>query len=194
MFHGYVKEPKGIFFFGSVNVLPRWGLKAPRSELDSYKAVFNNYKVGPAAVCFTEPMNYGDTPQAHSHQSWPMWMWQAQWETIPKSSHGFYGRYVYPWNGRFLGPVWAPKPDRRPGAGEAGGKRRHPSKEAESSHWGWGNRVMKLGWVKYSLSGWWFGPFFIFSCIENNLSNLLIFFRGVESHDVYWDPIEPFKW
>ena len=69
MFHGYVKEPKGIFFFGSVNVLPRWGLKAPRSELDSYKAVFNNYKVGPAAVCFTEPMNYGDTPQAHSHQS-----------------------------------------------------------------------------------------------------------------------------
>ena len=34
---------------------------------------------------------------------------------------------------------------------------------------------------KYSISGWWFGTFFIFPYIGNNHPNWLIFFRGVQT-------------
>ena len=36
-----------------------------------------------------------------------------------------------------------------------------------------------------SISGWWFGTFFIFPYIGNNHPNWLIFFRGVETTNQY---------
>ena len=44
-------------------------------------------------------------------------------------------------------------------------------------------KPMRLGniWRRWSMTGWWFGTFFIFPYIGNNHPNWLIFFRGFET-------------